>query len=112
MARPQIQIDPIEVEKLAAMGGNNMEIADFFGCSVDTLERRFAVEMRKGRSKGQIKLRSLQWRAAEQLNSTMLIWLGKQILGQKDISRLEVEHIPDEAFAQEAERRLKLVGST
>jgi hypothetical protein len=38
----------------------------------------------------------------------MLIWLGKQLLGQKDISRIELDQIPDETFAAEAKRRIDL----
>ncbi len=111
MGRPKIPIDAEEVEKLAAMGGNNIEIADFFGCSTDTIEIRFSAELSKGRAKGRMKLRSFQWRAAEALQPTMLVWLGKQMLGQKDVSRIELTEIPDETFALEAERRIKLVGS-
>lgn len=84
MARPKKQIDPIEVEKLAAMGCANTEIAAFFDCSADTIERRFAGVLRKGREKGKTKLRRLQWQAAEKGNVVMLIWLGKQYLGQKE----------------------------
>lgn len=84
MARPRKVIDKTEVEKLAAMGCSNIEIGSFFDCSADTIERRFAGELRKGREKGKIKLRRLQWQAAEKGNVVMLIWLGKQVLGQRD----------------------------
>lgn len=84
MARPRIQIDPIEVEKLAAMGCTTKEIASFFDCSVDTIDRRFADNLLKGKDKGKIKLRRLQWQAAEKGNVVMLIFLGKQILEQRD----------------------------
>jgi len=84
MARPKIQIDPIEVEKLAAMGCTTKEIASFFDCSVDTIDRRFAESLLKGKEKGKIKLRRLQWQAAEKGNVAMLIFLGKQYLGQRD----------------------------
>ena len=84
MARPKIKIDPIEVEKLAAMWCTTKEIASFFDCSVDTIDRRFAENLAKGRDKGKIKLRRLQWQAAEKGNVVMLIFLGKQILDQRD----------------------------
>jgi hypothetical protein len=41
-------------------------------------------------------------------NVTMLIWLGKQHLGQKDISRVELTEIPDEVFEREVKRRAEL----
>lgn len=43
------------------------------------------VQFRKQKFEGQkIKLRTYQWRSAEQGNVTMQIWLGKQYLGQSD----------------------------
>ena len=32
----------------------------------------------------------MQWRACEKGNVSMLIWLGKQILGQQDKSEIEL----------------------
>lgn len=84
MARPEIEIDGKLVEKLAGIGAKNTEIADFVGCSVDTLDRRFAEEIRKGRANLKMSLRRWQLKYAEQGNSALLIWLGKQMLGQKD----------------------------
>jgi len=84
MARPRIAIDPAQVEKLAQLHCTNEEMAFFFGCSADTLERRFAGIIAKGRSKGKMALRDYQWQAAKKGNVTMQIWLGKQLLGQKD----------------------------
>ncbi len=66
------------------MGSPNTEIGAFFSVSADTIERRFAGELAKGRAKGKTKLRQLQWQAAEKGNVTMQIWLGKQLLNQKD----------------------------
>jgi len=84
MARPKIKIDATEVEKLAAMGCTTEEIAAFFDCSRDTIERRFAAKLLKGKERGRTRLRRLQWQAAEKGNPTLLIWLGKQYLGQSD----------------------------
>jgi hypothetical protein len=39
---------------------------------------------------GKASLRRLQWQKASQLDSTMLVWLGKQTLGQRD--KQEIEH--------------------
>jgi hypothetical protein len=86
MARPEIDIDANQVEKLARLGAKNTEIADFFDCSTDTIERRFAAELQKGRASLKMSLRQWQLKAAEKGNPTMLIWLGKQSLGQVDKS--------------------------
>jgi hypothetical protein len=84
VGRPKIQIDPIQVEKLARLHCSTAEIAAFFDCSTDTIERNFAAILVKGRESGKRKLRRLQWKAAEKGNTALLIWLGKQILGQTE----------------------------
>ena len=91
MARPKkYNIDTTEVEKLASFGCTNIEIGSFFGCSPDLLEKSYSEFLTKGRDKGKIRLRQLQWKAAESGSHTMLIWLGKQILGQSDKQELEL----------------------
>lgn len=89
MARPQLEIDGKEVMKLASIGCSNDEIAAFFDCSKDTIERRFAAELHKGRENGKTRLRRLQLQAAQKGNVVMLIWLGKQMLGQSDKQEID-----------------------
>ncbi len=112
MGRPPLEIDESVVEKLASIHCTMEEIASVVGCSVDTLERRFAEVIKVAKDKGKSSLRRYQWEGAQKGNPAMLIWLGKQLLGQKDVSRVELQEIPDELFRIEAERRLKLVGDT
>ncbi len=54
------------------------------GCSHDTLARRFKDELADGRLQGKASLRRKQYEIAMSGNTTMLIWLGKQALGQSD----------------------------
>jgi hypothetical protein len=84
MGRPLIPIDENQVEKLASIMCTMNEIAAFFGCSVDTIENRFSDVIKTGREKGTASLRRMQYQAAEKGNTAMLIWLGKQYLGQAD----------------------------
>ena len=92
MARPKkYDIDTKEVEKLAGYGCTNIEIADFFGCSPDLIEKSYSEFLTKGRATLKKRLRKAQLDAALSGNSTMLIWLGKQMLGQVD--KQEIEHI-------------------
>src|SRR3954469_14092969 len=84
MARPHKDVDRDQLAKLAALGTTISEMADFFNVSADTLERRFAGEIAKGRTNLKIKLRRLQIRSAENGSITMQIYLGKVILGQKE----------------------------
>ena len=84
MARPKAKVDPVQLEKLAMMGCTNEEIAGFFEVSKDTITRRFASILNKGRQNGKIRLRRIQMQIAERGNAVMAIWLGKQMLGQTD----------------------------
>ena len=88
--RPKTDIPELKVEQLASYGCTNTEIAHFFGVNESTIRRGFAEFLTKGRSSGKIKLRQLQYKAAEQGNVAMLIWLGKQVLWQQDKQEIEL----------------------
>jgi hypothetical protein len=84
VGRDKKVIPPQEVYKLAQMGCKNQEIADWFGLDENTLTYNFSVELLKGRESLKQSLRSAQLRLALSGNATMLIWLGKNILGQSE----------------------------
>jgi hypothetical protein len=88
--RPRFEIDYAMVEKLAGLQCTQEEIASFLGCSVDTLQadEKFSGLYKDGIAKGRMSLRRHQWRALEEGNSTMLVWLGKQYLGQREKNEL------------------------
>ena len=88
--RPKISIDPDLVEKLAGIGCPNREIAAVAGCSVDTLARRFADVIDKGRENCKTRLRKKQIEVALAGNVSMLIFLGKNMLGQSDKTLTEI----------------------
>jgi len=68
-------------------------MADFFGCSADLLEKSYSEYLTKGRAEQKMRLRQLQWKSAEKGNVSMLIFLGKNILGQQD--RLEENQLEE-----------------
>tara|TARA_Y100000004_G_scaffold60570_1_gene67691 strand:- start:2178 stop:2489 length:312 start_codon:yes stop_codon:yes gene_type:complete len=85
MARPKkYDIDTDQLEKLASFGCTNLEIASFFGCTESLIRKSYSEYLTKGRNKGKIRLRQMQYKLAEKGNATMLIWLGKQDLGQSE----------------------------
>jgi hypothetical protein len=84
MARPKKKVDPKMVQDLSAIGCKVVEIARILEVSEDTLNRRFAVEIAKGKENLKMSLRRWQLESAKKGNVTMLIWLGKQYLEQKD----------------------------
>ena len=77
-------VDPETVFKLAELGCNNIEIADWFGVTEQSLRYSFNEYMKKARASLKLKLRRAQFDAAFNGNSALLIFLGKQYLGQSD----------------------------
>jgi hypothetical protein len=84
VTKPLADIDEDKVRKLAERQWSNVQIASFFDVDESTIRKRFPELLAKGREKGKGYLRDLQWKAATNGNSTMLVWLGKQYLGQTD----------------------------
>jgi len=84
--RPRFEIDYEAVKKLAGIQCTQGEIAAWLGCSVDTLlrDQKFCEIYKSGMENGKMSLRRHQWRALENGNTTMLVWLGKQYLGQRE----------------------------
>ena len=96
MARPKkYNIDTEQVEKLAGLGCTNTEIASFFDVGEHVIRKSYAEFLEKGRDKGKIRLRQWQMKAAERGNVAMLIWLGKQMLGQSDKQEITTTELPE-----------------
>ena len=76
-----------QVEKLASCGLTNKEIAEVLGYDENTLKRHFEIFLTKGRVNLKERLKRKQIAVALQGNVTMLIWLGKQYLEQKEQSQ-------------------------
>lgn len=84
MPRPRKQVDTEKLKQLAAIGLTSAEMAAVLDVSIDTLERRYRKHMEKGRQMRNASVRRKQYEMAMNGNATMLVWLGKQFLGQKD----------------------------
>lgn len=84
MPRQKLNFNEKEIANYARLGCSNREIADMLGCDEGTIRKRFSALLAKARGWRKAKLRELQWKAAEAGNPTMLIWLGKNDLGQSD----------------------------
>jgi hypothetical protein len=78
------------IEGLGKILSTHIEAAAVLGVSKPTFEQFLARNKKaeeafeKGKSAGKISLRRAQFKAALDGNATMLVWLGKQLLGQKD----------------------------
>ena len=110
--RPHKPVDPELLERLAACGCTINEMAAVMNCSRRTLERRFTNVIEAGWLRGHSSLRHKQFQIAMKGDKTMLIWLGKQRLGQTDrmvitqslfndamreIGKIVREFVPDQA---------------
>lgn len=86
VGRPKFQIDYKQVEAMASVMATQEEIASFLGCSRDTLLRdeEFCNIYKKGINAGKMSLRRRQFELAK-TNASMAIFLGKNMLGQKDV---------------------------
>ena len=84
MAPPRKPINPEQVFKLACIGCTQAEIGTILGCSVATLNRRYADPIKRGYANLTSSLRRAQFTLATGGNATMQIWLGKQLLHQRN----------------------------
>lgn len=118
MGRPKIKIDQRDFEKLCSMMCTEEEIAGFFDCSVDTIEKfckreyklTFAEVYKTLSSKGKIALRRNQFRLSE-TNTSMAIWLGKQYLGQREVTDIDLNaNIPSDGLFEALSNGLMLLG--
>jgi hypothetical protein len=99
MGRPQIVVNWNLVTALCEIQATLEEIVAVVKISEATLERAckrehrrtFADFSREKRRGGFISLRRAQWNRAIGGSDTMLIWMGKQHLGQKDIRVEEIK---------------------
>ena len=104
MGRPKIEIDFEKVDALCAVFCNCEEIVSILKfdmkVSYDTVERRIKEQFditfaeyvkQKQMAFAKPKLRKAQFDCAMSGNATMLIWLGKQYLGQVDRQEMKIE---------------------
>ena len=86
MGRKKVKIDYDTVKNLAKICCTQEEIASVLGCSVTPLQRRkqFNKAYQDGLNDARASLRRLQWKSAASGNITMQIFLGKNLLGQRD----------------------------
>jgi hypothetical protein len=79
-------VPPDEVQKLAALGCSNRDIANFFGIEESNVSRHFAAFLTKGREDLKIALRrAMLNNACQNMNAAVQIFLAKNLLGMSDI---------------------------
>jgi len=96
--RPKAEIDWGLVPELGEIGCTEEEVASVLRISRDTLLERCKSDHGKTfkdyywpmLNEGNVSLRRHQWRVAKEGNPALLIWLGKNKLGQSDKIKNEV----------------------
>ena len=89
---PRIELDPKQAKIFGYFRATYDTMAEQIGCHVDTIraamqdeDSEFSKEYKKGFSGMKMKLSEAQVKTAiEDRNPTLLVWLGKQYLNQKD----------------------------
>jgi len=110
--RPRIEFNLGEVEKLGVLHCTESDMAAFFNCSRETIcdhmvnDEAFSTAFNKGKGNGNISLRRVQFKRALAGNVKLLIWLGKQYLGQKDKIEqtnrdMDLSHLTDDELKEE-----------
>ena len=90
--RQRIELDPKQAKIFGYFRATYDTMAEQIGCHVDTIraamqdeDSEFSKEYKKGFSGMKMKLSEAQVKTAiEDRNPTLLVWLGKQYLNQKD----------------------------
>lgn len=78
------KIDLDLVYRLARTQAPMSRIAVICGTSIAKLKEKAEDILAKAYEEGRQELLDLQWEAARKGDKTMLVWLGKQFLGQSD----------------------------
>ncbi len=97
--RPKVIINWDVVDKYLIAGCTGVQIAALIGMHPETLYDRTKLEKRTGfteyslskKLKGDSLLLGKQYSLAMEGDKTMLIWLGKNRLGQRDMRHTEIE---------------------
>jgi hypothetical protein len=100
--RPRKEVDWDKVDRMCAIHCTGEEQASILDMSYETLNTRcheekgmsFLEYFKQKSADGKMSLRRKQFTAAMDGNTTMLVWLGKNWLGQKDTAELDVKELP------------------
>jgi hypothetical protein len=96
--RPKVEINWNKVNKALEAGANGVQVAAMLGIHFNTLSKRckddnkcdFCDYLTQKRESGNQKLLTVQFDTALEGDRSMMIWLGKQRLGQKD--KHDIDH--------------------
>ena len=125
--RPEFELSDDDFGKIVGMMRiqcTEVEICSIIGVTDKTLNKAlnargepgFSELYKRYQDEGKASLRRSQWKVAQEGNPTMLIWLGKQMLGQRDRKDLDLSsrdgsmsNIPPDASADDLRKVRELL---
>ena len=115
IGRPLKEIDWHQFDKLCEIQCTLREIAAWFECSEDTIERAVLREFKQSFAehydqkavKGKISLRRKQFQVAMSGDRVLLIWLGKQLLNQTEKQHVVTTDETEKSKSQELEASIR-----
>ena len=116
--RPKKELDYPTVEKLCGICATETEIANWFDMTIQTLNEKckenygmtFLEVYKRYSDEGKMSIRRKQYQLALDGDRTMLIWLGKNMLGQKDSPMIDQSNntlIDKRTFAYLSEKAIQ-----
>ena len=85
----KVDIDPDKVKMLASFGCSFIEIGKYFAVDEGVIRKKYRTEYEQGKQEMKLTLRQLQWKHAQNGNTALLIFLGKNYLNQTDKSQVD-----------------------
>mgnify|MGYP003653313547 CR=1 FL=1 len=114
--RPTIELNYEELAEMCKIQCTGEEISAIFGIDYDTLDNRlkadghggFSDYKQKKSAGGKMSLRRRQFKAAVEDGSVpMMIWMGKQLLGQSDKQETKPEVSMTDMTEEQLDMKLK-----
>lgn len=102
-------IDTVQLEKLASMHCTMKEMAAFFDCSIDTLERNYAVIIENAREKGKASVRRMMWLHGEKGSTVALKYLITNVL--KERIEIDSTKFGEESAQQDLAKKIDTVST-
>lgn len=93
--RPKKEFTEAQIEQIKALARchcPDSEIAAFMHVGENTIKRHFGPLIKEERESGRASIRAKQFKLAMAGDKTMLVWLGKQLLGQKDKNEIQQDN--------------------
>ena len=82
--RPKAEITEAEVEELGAGDYTLQEMAEHFGCHIDTISARFSDALKRGRDRGNGSVKRKLFLKALDGDTSAIIWFTKNRCGYRD----------------------------